>query len=107
MPWTKEQKSEYYHNWYLEHREERLAYFHDYGIQKRKKLGKFEPCACGCRRHYRERHYRPMIDYDPNLLLAVCMHCRFEATGRTERELRANWNKLTKINKLNYKENTK
>lgn len=101
---TKKEFSEYYKRWYAEHREERLAYFHEYGIQKRKKLGTFEPCACGCK-----RHYRVVIDYDPltSPLHAICMRCRFAASGRDERELRANWNKLTKINKLNYKENQK
>lgn len=104
MPLTKKQKSEYYKRWYAEHREERLAYFHDYWIRKLKKLGMFEPCACGCRRHYRSTLYG---NGDPIILQATCMKCRFSATGRNERELRANWNKLTKINKLNYKENQK
>lgn len=102
MPLTKKQKSEYYHNWYLEHREERLAYFHDYWIRKRKKLGTFKPCACGCKRHYRATTVN-----EPIMLLAFCTRCRFKASGRNERELRANWNKLTEINKLNYKENQK
>ena len=64
-----------------------------YYLVKAQPLEKLLPCVCGCR--YRERwsgtHDRKII--------FVCHKCGLEASGRTEREARRNWNDLVRGDK--------
>ena len=52
---------------------------------------KLLPCVCGC-----TRHARWWGTHDYNKTIFRCRKCGREASGRTEREARHNWNEMIK-----------
>ena len=61
-----------------------------YTVVKTKPQEKLLPCICGCR--YRER-WSGTHDHS---VIIKCHKCGREASGRTEREARHNWNEMVR-----------
>ena len=63
-----------------------------YNLIKINKPEKLLPCICGCKkREHWARSYKG-IRYK----ILVCPKCGREASGRSEREVRHNWNEMIK-----------
>lgn len=65
-----------------------------YNLIKNNPVEKLLPCTCGCNR--RERWTAYSTDHSGHIKL-VCERCGKYVYGKTEREVRHNWNEAIKI----------
>lgn len=64
-----------------------------YNIIRINPMEKLLPCVCGCKRRF---HWTTHDKYGGELVVLRCERCPREASGKTERDARHNWNEMVR-----------